>query len=271
MLPFKIFVVESALSNEEERQVTLLINTYLKYFNSRILGNSDPREVYSKRLQPDGTMIIGSIKYYDEVKRKEGKAYVAVNFDQSLGDAEYDRKSDTITLYYQKYNKLANSLKRNKIVHELFHAKDYKKPTAEYIKATSGNKIGSKRDYYTAKNEFPVQIAAIIHEIDLQQKELYRRSKSGSGKSFWKNRRLLLLQSIANLINATKITEVVVPQFLADYKGFIDILYRNRNNSMYAKYFTDFKRKLKQLYVNIQKIKVTNSDEGKVGNNLQDS
>jgi len=271
MTPFKTFVVESTLSNEEERQVTLIFNTYLKYFNPTALGNNNPREVYSKRLQPDGTMIIGSIKYYDNVKRKEGKAYVAVNFDQSLGDAEYDRDSDTITLYYQKYNKLANSLKRNKIVHELFHAKDYKKPTAEYIRATSGNKVGSKRDYYTAENEFPVQIAAIIHEIDLQQKELHRRSKSGTGVSFWKNRRLLLLQSIANLINATKITEVVVPQFLADYKGFIDTLYRNKNNPTYVKYFNDFKRKLKQLYINIQKIKVTNSDEGETGNNLQDA
>ena len=271
MTSFKVFVVESSLSNEEERQVSLIFNTYLKYFNPRVLGNSDPRKVYSKRLQPDGTMIIGSIKYYDNIKRGESKAYVAVNFDQSLGDAEYDRKSDTITLYYQKYNKLANSLKRNKIVHELFHAKDYKKPTAEYIKATSGNKVGSKRDYYTAKNEFPVQIAAIIHEIDLQQKELYRRSKSGTGMSFWKNRRTLLLQSIANLINATKITEVVVPQFLADYKGFIDTLYRNRHNPTYRKYFNDFKNKLKQLYTNIQRIKVTSSDEREDRNNLQHS
>jgi hypothetical protein len=271
MLPFKTFVVEGTLSNEEEHQVTLIFNTYLKYFNPRTIGRNDPKEVYSKRLQPNGTIIIGSIKYYDEVKRKEDKVYVAVNFDQSLGDAEYDRKDNTITLYYQKYDKLANSIKRNKIVHELFHAKDYKRPTAEYIKATSGNKVGSKRDYYTAKNEFPVQIAAIVHEINLQQKELLRRSKSGTGMSFWKNRRILLLQSIANLINATKITSAIVPQFLADYQGFIDTLYRNRNNPTYAKYFNDFKRKLKHLYNNIQKSKLTISNEREVDNNLQDS
>ena len=157
--------------------------------------------------------------------------------------------------------KLNNSLKRNKIVHELFHAKDYKKPTAEYIKATSGSTVGSKRDYYTAKNEFPVQIAAIMHEINLQQKELLRRSKAGTGMSFWKNRRNLLLQSIANLINATKMTEVHVPQFLSDYKGFIDTLYRNKNNPSYKKYYNEYKQKLKQLYSNIQRTRFTNSNE----------
>jgi NADH dehydrogenase/NADH:ubiquinone oxidoreductase subunit G len=268
MYPFKSFVVESDLSNDEERQVSLVFNTYLKYFNPRVLGNTDPKVAYKKRLQPDGTMVLGSIKYYDEVKRKEGKAYVVVNFDQSLGDAEYDRKNDTITLYYQKYSKLTNGLKRNKIVHELFHAKDYKKPTAEYIKATSGNTVGSKRDYYTAKNEFPVQIAAIIHEINLQQKELHRRSKSGTGMSFWKNRRNLLLQSIANLINATKMTEVVVPQFLADYKGFIDTLYRNKNNPSYQKFYNEYKQKLKQLYSNIQRTKFASSYEGEARDNI---
>jgi hypothetical protein len=271
MTSFKTFVVESTLSNDEERQVTSILNTYLKYFNTSALNNRAPQEVYSKRLQPNGTMIMGSIKYYDNIKRKEGKAYVAVNFEESLGDAEYDRNNDTITLYYRKYNKLTNSLKRNKIVHELFHAKDYKKPTAGYIKATSGNTVSSKRDYYTAENEFPVQIAAIIHEINLQQKELQRRSKSEIGASFWRNRRLLLLQSIAKLINATKITEVVVPQFLADYKDFIGTLYRNRSNPTYTKYFNDFKRKLKQLYVNIQRTKSTKSDEGEPKNDLQDT
>jgi hypothetical protein len=262
MYPFKAFVIESDLSNDEEGQVSLVFNTYLKYFNPRVLGNNNPKEVYSKRLQPDGTMVLGSIKYYDEVKRKEDKVYVVVNFDQSLGDAEYDRKDNTITLYYQKYDKLNNSLKRNKIVHELFHAKDYKKPTAEYIKATSGSTVGSKRDYYTAKNEFSVQIAAIMHEINLQQKELLRRSKAGTGMSFWKNRRNLLLQSIANLINATKMTEVHVPQFLSDYKGFIDTLYRNKNNPSYKKYYNEYKQKLKQLYSNIQRTRFTNSNEG---------
>jgi transcriptional regulator of met regulon len=261
MLPFKSFLVESALSNEEERQVGLIYNTYLKFFNPTIVGDGDPKELYAKRLQPDGTMILGSIKYYDEVKRKEGKAYVAVNFDESLGDADYDRKTDTISLNYQKYNTLPNNVKRNKIVHELFHAKNYKKPTEAYLKATAGNKVGSKRDYYMSQNEFPVQIAAILHEIDLQQKELYRRSKVGTGRSFWNNRRNLLLKSIANLINATKITDVVVPQFLSDYKGFIDILYRNRSNPTYQKYFKDFIGKLKQLYTNIQRKKLDASNE----------
>jgi hypothetical protein len=265
---FKAFILENALTNDEENQVSLIFKTYLKYFNPAVLGNSDPREAYKKRLQPDGTMVLGSIKYYDEVRRKEDKVYVAVNFDRSIGDAEYDRRSDTITLYYQKYDKLTNSIKRNKIVHELFHAKNYKKPTTEYIKATSGNTVGSKRDYYTAKNEFPVQIAAIIHEINLQQKELLRRSKSGTGTSFWKNRRILLLQSIANLINATKIAEVIVPQFLTDYKGFIDTLYRNRNNPTYAKYLIDFKRKLKQLYSNIQRTKSKKSNDREADDNL---
>lgn len=261
MLPFKSFIVESTLSDEEERQVSLVYNTYLKFFNPTVLGNNDPKELYAKRLQQDGTMILGSIKYYDEVKRRESKVYVSVNFNVKLGDADYDRKTDTISLNYQKYNALPNNIKRNKIVHELFHAKNYKKPTEMYLKATAGNKVGSKRDYYTAQNEFPVQIAAILHEIDLQQKELYRRSKSGSGRSFWKSRRMLLLKSIANLINSTKITEVVVPPFLSDYNGFINTLYRNKSNPTYQKYFKEFISKLKQLFTSIQNKKLGTAED----------
>lgn len=255
------FIVESTLSDKEERQITVIFNRYLKNFNLIALGDSDPRELYINNIQSDGTIDLGTIMYYDEIKRKENKLHVVINFSDNIADTNYDRDLDRINLFYKKYDKLPKNVKRNKIVHELFHAKKYVKPTAAYIKATTGNKIGNKRDYYMSQAEFPIQIAAIIHEINLQQKELYRRSKSGSGRSFWKNRRILLLQTIANLINATKSTEVVIPHFLSDYKAFIDILYRNRNNPSYQKYFNIFKSKLKQLYTSIQNKKLFPMEE----------
>jgi len=255
------FIVENTLSDKEERQITIIFNRYLKNFNPIVLGDSDPRELYVDYIQSDGTIDLGTISYYDEIRKKESKLHVVVNFSDNIADSNYDRDLDRITLFYKKYDKLPKNVKRNKIVHELFHAKRYNKPTAAYIKATSGDKIVNKRDYYMSQAEFPIQIAAIIHEINLQQKELYRRSKSGSGRSFWKNRRMLLLQSIANLINATKITDVVVPYFLSDYKGFIDILYRNKNNPSYQKYFNTFKSKLKQLYTSIQNKKLHAMEE----------
>lgn len=255
------FIAENTLSDKEERQINVVLNRYLKNFHPVVLGDQDPREVYLNHIQPDGTIDLGTIIYYDEIKKKEGILHVVVNFSDSIADAGYDRKAERINLFYKKYDKLTKSVKRNKIVHELFHAKRYKKPTATYLKSTSGNKIGSKREYYLSQAEFPVQIAGILHEIDIQQKELYRRSKSGSGQIFWKNRRNHLLQSIANLINASKMTEVVIPLFLSDYKGFIDILYRNRNNPSYQKYYNDYKRKLKQLYTSIRNKKLGTAED----------
>jgi hypothetical protein len=262
MLPFRSFIVEKTyeLSPQENKQVENILNEYQKFFSSEALGDYDPQEVYKKHIQND-MLPIGTIKYLDKETNEEGTVSVYVSFEKFAADASYEQEDNIIVLYYRHYNRLSTIMKRNKIVHELFHAKQhYKTLTSGYKRAIhkrtlpSGlETIRSERGYFFSPNEYPVQLASLTHEMDRQYMLILQNLKRGLNRKFWENQKAGFLKLLDQFIRAPKlVNDQDLPNYLKNEKRFIKALFRNKDDPKYSKYYKDFKTK---LYFYHQKLK----------------
>jgi len=271
MLPFKTFITERVyqLDSKENKQVEDVLQTYERLFDPSVIGNKDPQKVYKKNLTKDG-IFIGSIMFFDNASKQNREIPVYVSFEDVSADASFSDEDNVIELFYNQFDDLSTILKRNKIAHELFHAKQhYKKITTGYKKAIgkrslpSGDvAIRSERGYYFAPNEYPVQVASIIHEMDRQYRLILKHIKSGNGRQFWEKQRQGFLRLLDMFLRSPKvITGNDLPSYLKDQERFIRALYRNKNDVKYSKYYKDFKRKLYWFYQNLIKAKKDNGQE----------
>ena len=262
MLPFRSFIVEKAyeLSSQENKQVESILNEYQKFFGREVLGDYDPREVYKKHIQDD-MLPIGSIKYIDKETNEEGTVSVYVSFENFAADASYEQSDNRIVLYYRHFTRLSTIMKRNKIVHELFHAKQhYKTLTPEYRRAlhkrtlpNGRETIRSERGYFFSPNEYPVQLASLTHEMDRQYMLILQNLKRGLNRKFWENQKVGFLKLLDQFIRAPKlVNDQDLPNYLKNEKRFIKALFRNKDDPKYSKYYKDFKTK---LYFYYQKLK----------------
>jgi hypothetical protein len=273
MHPFKAFVVEKKvyeLSPSENKQVEDAYQAYLNYFGPDVLGNHDPREVYKNAIK-DNRIYLHTIEYFDHSTKENNKVDVYVSFDRYAADAAYEESQDVIEIYYYNYSHLSSLVQKNKIAHELFHAKQhYKTITPGYRKAVyrrtgANTAIRSERGYFFAPNEYPVQIASIIHEMDRQYRMILKKAKSGSNIKFWDHQRKGFLRVLEQFIRGTKFEEDKLPNYLQNEKRFIQALFRNKNNPKYAKYYKDFKQKMYWYFQNLKKLK---SYDREADNNL---
>jgi hypothetical protein len=278
MLPFKSYLIERVyrLENEENKQVEDTLNAYERYLGQENLSVYNAIKRFSDVIKDD-RMLINTIEYFDNETKEENYIPVYVSFEDFAADAAYDGRENVIELYYKHFNKLTTSLKRNKIAHELLHAKQhYKKSPKGYRNALhkrtlpNGNAtIRSKRGYYTAPNEFPVQLASITHEMDRQYFQILQHIKKGSNVKFWEKQRQGFIRLLDMFIRSPKINYSVLPTYLNDQKDFIETLFRNKNNPEYRKFYKDFKAKLYWYYQKLSKVKKT--DHGEVNDNLPES
>jgi hypothetical protein len=271
MLSFKTFITEKVyqLDSKENKQVEDILQTYERLFDSGVIGNKDPQKFYKKNLTEDG-IFIGSIKFFDNALKQNREVPVYVSFEGVPADAAFSDEDNTIELFYHQFDDLTTIVKRNKIAHELFHAKQhYKKITSGYRKSIqkrtlpSGNvAIRSERGYYFAPGEYPVQVASIVHEMDRQYRLILKHIKSGNGRQFWEKQRQGFLRLLDMFIRSPRvITGNDLPSYLKDQERFIRALYRNKNDAKYSKYYKDFKRKLYWFYQNLSKAKKDNGEE----------
>lgn len=265
MLPFKSFVVEKVyqLDSDENKQVEEILQSYQNLFDPSVIGDKDPQKVYKRNLTKDG-IFIGSIKYFDHASKEKREIPVYVSFEDLPADAAYSNQDNIIELFYYQYDNLSTILKRNKLAHELLHAKQhYKKITKGYNRAInkrtlpSGNvAIRSERGYFFAPGEYPVQVASIVHEMDRQYRLIVKHIKSGSNAKFWEKQRQGFLRLLDQFIRSPKVERgIELPSYLKDQERFIKALYRNKNDARYSKYYKDFKKKLYWFYQNLNKAK----------------
>ena len=271
MQPFKTFLIEKktyTLTAQENKQVEEILDTYLEYFDSSIIGNYDPRQVYKKAIK-DNQIGIGTIKCYDNALKANKVVPVYVSFEIFAADASYDEAKNVIELFYNNFSKLTKIMQRNKIAHELFHAKQhFKTSTPEYRRAvnkrTTNNRletIRSERGYYFAPNEYPVQVASIVHEMDRQYRAILQKIKQGINNKFWENQRKGFLRLLEQFIRSPKfISDNDIPNYLGNERRFLKTLYRNKDNPKYSKYYKDFKQKMYWYYQNLKKLKATEEE-----------
>ena len=259
MLPFKSFIVEKAyeLNAQENKQVEDTLQAYERYFSD--LEDEDPTARFAGVIKND-RMLINTIKYYDHETKEENYVPVYVSFKKFAADASYEQRENVIELYYRQFIKLTTLVKRNKIVHELLHAKQhYKKLDPAYRKAIqkrAGAKttIRSERGYFFSPNEYPVQLASLVHEMDRQYMLILQNLKKGSNRKFWENQRAGFLRLLDQFIRAPRIVaDGDLPNYLKNEKRFLLTLFRNKDNPKYAKYYRDFKKKLYFYYQRLQK------------------
>jgi len=270
MIPFKTFLIEKAyeLDAQENKQVEETFRAYERYFGN--LDGEDPRKRFKSVIKND-RMLINTIKYFDHETKEENYIPVYVSFVNFAADASYEQKENVIELYYKHFDKLTDLVKRNKIVHELLHAKQhYKKLDPAYRRAVqkrSGAKttIRSERGYFFSPNEYPVQLASLVHEMDRQYMLILSNLKKGSNYKFWDNQRREFLRLLDQFIRSPKMVEDGnLPNYLKNEKRFLMTLFRNKDNSKYAKYYRDFKKKLYFYFQRLQaadKKKLDSSEE----------
>jgi len=278
MLPFKSYLIERVyrLENEENKQVEKILDTYQQFFSPDVLNGRDPKKLYKNDIKDD-SFFIGGFEYFDHETKEQRVIPVRVSFERFQADASYDERNNVILLYYYNYDHLSTALKRNKIAHELLHAKQhYKKSPKGYRTALhkrtlpSGSAtIRSKRGYYTAPNEFPVQLASITHEMDRQYFQILQHIKKGTNVKFWEKQRQGFLRLLDMFIRSPKINYSVLPTYLNDQKDFIETLFRNKNDPEYRKFYKDFKTKLYWYYQKLSKVRKT--DHGEANDNLPES
>ena len=272
MTPFKTFILEKkayTLDSRDNEQVEKIFKRYEEYFSPEALDGKDPKRLYKKDITKDG-FFLGSIKTFDHALKEENNIGVYVTFDDLYADAAYEEESNNIYLYYKQYDLLPTLMKRNKIVHELLHAKQhYKKLTPEYrralnkrIKSSGQVTIRSERGYFFAPNEYPVQIASIVHEMDRQYRLLLQKIKLGSNVRFWENQRRGFLRLLEQFIRSPKLVEDKnIPNYLQNEKRFLKALFRNKDNPTYSRYYLDFKRKMAWYLQNLKGLKVHGGED----------
>jgi|GEM_PF-2682394 len=274
MLSFKSFIVEKAyeLNAQENKQVEGALNAYERYFGQENLSVYNAMKRFSDVIK-DNRMLINTIKYFDNETKEENYVPVYVSFEDFAADAAYERKENVIELYYKHFNKLTTLMKRNKIVHELLHAKQhYKTLTPEYRRALnkrtlpSGREtIRSERGYFLSPSEYPVQLASLIHEMDRQYMLILQNLKKGSNRKFWENQRTGFLRLLDKFIRSPKIvSDQDLPNYLKNEVRFLKALFRNKDNPQFSKYYKDFKKKLYFYYQRLQaadKKKLDSSEE----------
>jgi len=277
MTPFKTFVTEKkayTLNSQDNKQLEDIFREYLKYFSPDALGDYDPEHVYKKAIK-DGRIYLGTIKYHDSASKEDNEVSVYVSFETFTADASYEQTENIIELFYYNFSRLSPLQQRNKIAHELLHAKQhYKTITPGYRKALqkrSGAKttIRSERGYFFAPNEYPVQVASIVHEMDRQYRLILQKVKIGSNAKFWDNQRKGFLRLLEQFIRSPKLmSDTDIPNYLKNETRFLRALFRNKDNPKYSKYYKDFKQKMYWYYQNLKSLK---ANERETGDNLQDS
>jgi hypothetical protein len=264
MDPFKTFVAEKkayGLSAQENQQVEDTFSAYERYFGSQNLSVYNAKKRFSDVIKDD-RMLINTIKYFDHKTKKENYIPVYVSFEKFNADAAHEQHENVIELYYSQFDKLPSLVKRNKIVHELIHAKQhYKTVSPEYARAVqkrSGAKttIRSERGYFFSPMEYPVQISSIVHEMDRQYRVILQKIKSGSNVKFWDNQRKGFLRILEQFLRDADLNVATLPNYLQNEKRFLMTLFRNRNNPKYSKYYKDFKRKIYWYFQNLKQLKV---------------
>jgi hypothetical protein len=254
ILNFKRFLIEKKvyeLDPEEETQVNTIIKRFLKFFpqsgsKKYEVIEKTPQVFYKDRLDHNGRFVLGDIDYTDLLTGE--KRYVVVLVDFTRGHnrfANYDPYLDNIILYY--YNTVVDeSFLKDKIAHELYHAKqeqkkhgkDYAKSTTKRTTKKGTTTIRSKRGYYLDPREFPVYTTLIIKEIE----NVYNKA-SGSEKG-----EMLKFLNIFLKHGKPVLTELGVPSFLKDKEEFINTLYRNKDNPKYSSLYRKFSDKLYWIY-----------------------
>ena len=279
MSTFKTFIAEKKgyeLNAQENKQVEDILNTYLEYFDPELLKGHDPKQVYRKSIKDD-RILIGTIKYHDLALKEDNTLPVYVSFEHFAADAAYEEARNVIELYFYNFNKLSTIMKRNKIVHELIHAKQhFKKLTPEYRRSlnkrttpSGRTTIRSERGYFFAPNEYPVQVSSIIHEMDRQYRLILQKLKAGSNVKFWENQRTGFLRLLEQFLRSARPLESDdIPNYLKNEKRFIMALQRNKDNPKYSKYYKDFKQKMYWYY---QRLKTLKLNAGEIDNNLPES
>ena len=270
MTPFRTFIAEKVytLSSQENKQVEDIFNKYQEYFSPEVLDGNDPKRVYKQAITDD-RLYIGDIAYYDSELKEDNSVPVYVSFEKFAADAAYEKANNIIELFFLNFKKLSEQMQRNKIVHELFHAKQhYKTLTPEYrralhrrVKPTGQVTIRSERGYFFAPNEYPVQIASIVQEMDRQYRLILQKIKIGSNVKFWENQRRGFLRLLEQFIRSPKLVEDKdIPNYLQNEKRFIKALFRNKDNPKYSKYYLDFKRKMAWYLQNLKSLKANGSE-----------
>jgi hypothetical protein len=277
MTPFKTFVTEKkayTLNSQDNKQLEDIFQEYQKYFSSEAIGNHDPVQAYKGAIKDD-RIYLGTIKYYDSELKENNQVDVYVSFESFAADASYNKSESVIELFYYNFSKLPPLQQRNKIAHELLHAKQhYKTITPSYRKALqkrSGSKttIRSERGYFFAPNEYPVQVASIIHEMDRQYRLILQKVKAGSNAKFWDNQRRGFLRLLEQFIRSPKLmSDNDIPNYLKNETRFLKALFRNKDNPKYSRYYRDFKQKMYWYY---QKLRNLKANEREPEDNLPES
>lgn len=263
ILTFKEFFLEKKVYNldpEEESQINTIIKRYLHFFPSEgkkkyDIVNKTPQVFYKDRLDYNERFVLGDIDYTDLLTNE--KRYVVVLVDFTKGHnkfASYNPALDYITLYY--YNSVSDkSFLKDKIAHELYHAKQqqkkhgktYKRSINKRTRKNGTTTIRSKRGYYLDPKEFPVYSTLIVKKIE----EVYNNGKKSEKEN------LLIFLNLLLKYGKSALVDLEVPSFLKDKEDFINILYRNKDNPKYSNLYKKFTNKIYWVYEKLKEEKNT--------------
>jgi len=263
ILTFKEFFLEKKvydLDPEEESQINTIVRRYLHFFPSEgkkkyEIIQKTPQIFYKDRLDHNQRFVLGDIDYTDLLTNE--KKYVVVMVDFTKGHnkfASYNPFLDYITLYY--YNSVSNkSFLKDKIAHEVYHAKQQQKKHGEKYTRSIGKRtrkdgsttIRSKRGYYLDPREFPVYSTLIVKDIE----ETYKKGNKSEKE------KLLLFLSLFLKHGKSVLSDMDIPAFLKDKQDFINTLYRNKDNPSYSNLYKKFANKVYWVYDKLKEEKNT--------------
>ena len=230
-------------SNVEEQDTQEIINKYYNFFiktkwDIRKLGKST-EEYYKNKLDPNGFLHLGKIRYYDTKTKTDRVIDVLVSFERDSKqrgsyDITYDPNTDQVTyeeiiLFYYKIGLSITSVD-DALTHEINHAKQGRKiPKRGYQKGGI--------DYWLDPIEVHNYTANITRIMD---REL---NLPDADKYFEKEEILNFLKDFSKGKQPTKI-----PNMLKGKQEFLDAIFSAKDNPKYRKEYLKFFKKMQWYY-----------------------
>ena len=231
------------ISNIEEQDAQVIIKKYYDLFikrkwDIRKLGKTT-EEYYKNKLDVEGYLPLGKMRYYDQRTKSNRIVEVLVSFEKNSKqrgsyDITYDPNTDQINydeiiLYYYKIG-LSIEAVDDILIHELGHAKQ-------------GQKIPSKKytrgglDYWLDPIEVHNYTSNVIRIIDreLNRPDADKYQEKGEILNFLKN------------FNEGKLPSEI-PYMLNSKKEFLEAIFSAKNNPKYRKEYLKFFKKMQWYY-----------------------
>ena len=230
-------------SNTEEQDTQKLINKYKELFikpkwSIKKLGKTT-EEYYKNKLDVNGYLLLGKIRYFDDRTKSNREIEVLVSFkkgskERGTFDITFDSNTNEITyeviiLYYYKIGLSVESID-DILTHELNHAKQGQKiPNRKYGRGGL--------DYWLDPIEVHNYTSNIIRIMD---REL---NLPDADEYYEKERILKFLKSF----NEGKIPSEI-PKMLKSKEEFIQSIFDAKNIPKYKKQFEKFFKKMQWYY-----------------------